>query len=69
MDTDYFFARDEAGTRCRISRVRTTQATSGGDAAAQATRYVMEDGSALRRIDNDTFQVIATGAYVSVQRD
>ena len=27
--------------------------------------YVLEDGSHVRRIDNDTFQIIATGAYVT----
>jgi hypothetical protein len=28
-------------------------------------RYVLEDGSRVRRIDNDTFLVVGTGAYVS----
>lgn len=68
MSTHVFFAQDESGRRCRISALR-------GDAAASvaggthdhdgAPVYVLEDGSRVRRIDNDTFQIVGTGAYVT----
>ena len=69
MSTHVFTARDEYGGQCRIQVRReesTDKARAGKDRALpQLLRYVMEDGSDVRRIDNDTFQVIATGAYVT----
>lgn len=71
MNTDYFFAQDQAGTRCKVNVLR-----SAGDndrrASAPPQRapvYQLEDGSALQRVDSDTFRVIGTGAYISVVRD
>lgn len=65
MSTHVFLAQDATGRQCRIQRVRD-DASQGSQAAMdrQAT-YVLEDGSQVRRIDNDTFQVISTGAYVT----
>ncbi|WAC61947.1 hypothetical protein OVA13_11080 [Pseudoxanthomonas sp. SL93] len=68
MSTHVFTARDEYGRHCRIQVRReesTDKARAGKDGALPQLRYVMEDGSDVRRIDNDTFQVIATGAYVT----
>lgn len=79
MDTTHsFLAQDQAGNRYRVSQVRKPAADSqgprrGGSAAAPARDdrpvYQLEDGSLVRRVDNDTFQIVANGAYVSVVRD
>ena len=34
-----------------------------------ARTYMLEDGSALARVDNDTFQMVDTGAYLTLLRD
>ncbi|MEL1265768.1 hypothetical protein [Pseudoxanthomonas putridarboris] len=69
MTTHTFIAQDESGRRCRIQVTRdAADAASRAGAASSpdhAPVYVLEDGSRVRRIDNDTFQVIATGAYVT----
>lgn len=65
MSTHVFLAQDTNGRQCRIQRVRD-DATQGSQAATERqSSYVLEDGSQVRRIDNDTFQVISTGAYVT----
>lgn len=68
MTTHVFTAQDAAGRQCRIQATR-----SDGDAAHRdveaAPRYVLEDGSHVRRIDNDTFQIMGTGAYVTRVED
>lgn len=74
MDTNHFLAQDLAGNRYRVNRVRGAAAASTHRAASGAARddrpvYQLDDGSALRRVDRDTFQVIGTGAYVSVVRE
>lgn len=70
MSTHAFFAQDESGRRCRIQVTRGPDAASaaplsGSSDADHAPVYMLEDGSRVRRVDNDTFQVIATGAYVT----
>lgn len=66
MSTHVFTAQDAAGRQCRIQLVRDDAATHGSQAATdRQSTYVLEDGSHVRRIDNDTFQVISTGAYVT----
>lgn len=68
MSTHLFIARDASGRQCRIEVHRedaADTAPTGQGRPRPHLRYVMEDGSAVRRIDNDTFQVIATGAYVT----
>jgi hypothetical protein len=63
-----FTARDASGRECRIQVRREDDASTAParrDGPHPHMRYVMEDGSDVRRIDNDTFQVIATGAYVT----
>lgn len=65
MSTHVFTAQDAAGRQCRIQLVRGG-ATQGSQAATdRQSTYVLEDGSQVRHIDNDTFQVISTGAYVT----
>jgi hypothetical protein len=66
MSTHVFTAQDTAGRQCRIQRVRDDAATQASHAITDRQPvYVLEDGSRVRRIDNDTFQVISTGAYVT----
>ncbi|MBL8256768.1 hypothetical protein J2X02_002612 [Pseudoxanthomonas japonensis] len=64
MSTHVFTAEDASGRRCRIQVNRDAGDPTQRDAAS-ATTYVLEDGSHVRRIDNDTFQIIGTGAYVT----
>lgn len=70
MNTDYFFAQDDAGNRCRVdvmraSELRDQEATLHDNAPV----YVLEDGSRLHRVDRDTFRVLGTGAFVTVIRE
>ena len=65
MTTHVFTAQDASGRRCRIQVNRVDHADAAPGAAAQSPTYVLEDGSHVRRIDNDTFQVLGTGAYVT----
>jgi hypothetical protein len=63
MDTRYFTAQDSTGERRRVRIITTGQ----DDAASGHPRdgYALDDGSPVRRVDNDTFQVIGSGAYVT----
>ncbi len=65
MDTRHsFLAQDQAGNRYRVLQLRETADDTPADAA-----YQLEDGSRVRRVDNDTFQIVANGAYVSLVRE
>lgn len=69
MNREYFFAQDLAGNRQKVqvlgpSAVHDDSATGSARAA-----YALEDGSAVERIDNDTFRIIGTGALVTVVRE
>lgn len=65
MTTHVFMAQDASGRRCRIQLHRGDDAAPSPHDTRRAPAYVLEDGSHVRRIDNDTFQIIATGAYVT----
>ena len=66
MSTHVFTAQDASGRRCRIRDNRDEETASASHPTPDAHPvYVLEDGSRVRRIDNDTFQVVATGAYVT----
>ena len=65
MTTHVFTAEDASGRRCRIQVNRADDAEAAHGKAAQAPTYVLEDGSHVRRVDNDTFQILGTGAYVT----
>lgn len=73
MGNEYFLAQDQAGTthtvyvnrhhgvdRDAAEHCQATQATS---------RYELDDGSQVKRIDNDTFQIAGTGALITLVRD
>jgi hypothetical protein len=65
MSTHVFTAQDAEGRRCRIKVHRGNAGDAAHGDAPAMPRYVLEDGSRVRRIDNDTFLVVGTGAYVS----
>lgn len=70
-----FFAQDQAGSLQRVHVVRHSgmhAGTTHGNNDANAKRsvaYALDDGRPLRRIDNDTFQILDTGALVTLVRD
>jgi hypothetical protein len=69
-----FFAQDQAGNLQRVHVVGHSGthagAAHGNDAnAKRAAAYALDDGRPLRRIDNDTFQILDTGALVTLVRD
>ncbi len=68
MNTGHFLAQDEEGNRYRILFRRDEHdAEEGKDQGKRAPRhFVLEDGSPVRRVDNETFRVLGTGAYVRV---
>lgn len=73
MNGEYFFAQDQAGGLQRVHVVRHSGAHAGAahgsDDAKRGAAYALDDGSPLRRIDNDTFQILDTGALVTLVRD
>lgn len=75
MNAEYFFAQDQAGSLQRVHVVRHSVAHAGAthesdDAnVKRGPAYALDDGRPLRRIDNDTFQILDTGALVTLVRD
>lgn len=70
MNNDYFFAQDQAGSRQRVHVVRHSgEQESKSDARKHSVVYALDDGRPLRRIDSDTFQILDTGALVTLVRD
>ena len=68
MNSDYFFAQDQAGGLQRVHVVRHSGGHEG-DASKRGAAYALDDGRPLRRIDTDTFQILDTGALVTLVRD
>lgn len=67
--TQFLYATDEAGNRCKVIQ-RLEPASDTGEAAGEARLvYTLDDGTPVRRVDSDTFQVIGTGAYISAVND
>jgi len=67
MENRYFIAQDSTGER---RRVRILPSDHDTDASGHpAHLYALDDGSPVRRVDNDTFQVVGSGAYVTLVRD
>lgn len=70
MNQNQFLAQDAAGNRCRVRLLEATDRGAVGQSGPRdAPAYVLEDGSAVKRVDADTFQVLATGAYITLLRD
>ena len=67
MNHEYFFAQDQVGNRQKV-QVLSDSSTDAAIGAAR-TLYALEDGSAVERIDTDTFRIIGSGALVTVVRE
>ncbi|HRN62643.1 MAG TPA: hypothetical protein PK743_03310 [Luteimonas sp.] len=68
--TQTLYAQDEAGNRHKvIQRLEAPEDSKGPDHGAARLVYTLSDGSPVRRVDNDTFQVVSTGAYISTVRE
>ena len=69
--TRMLYAQDEAGNRHKV--IQRLEAPSEGheapDQGASRLVYTLSDGTPVRRVDNDTFQVGSTGAYISLVQD
>lgn len=69
MNSEYFFAQDQAGGLQRVHVVRHSGTQGDSASAKRAAAYALDDGRPLRRIDTDTFQILDTGALVTLVRD
>lgn len=73
MSNEYFFAQDQAGNAHKVHVARHADkdqdARGAGDTPPESPGYALEDGSPVRRIDNDTFQVAGTGAFITLVRE
>lgn len=70
MNSGYFLAQDQAGNRQKVlvNRHASTHDHHAG-AATGSVSYMLDDGSQVKRIDNETFQILDTGAYVTLVRE
>ncbi len=68
MNRDYFFAQDQAGSVQKVHVLhRAARTADGGEAHGAA--YALDDGSAVERIDRDTFRIVGTGAFIALLRE
>lgn len=69
--TQTLYAQDEAGNRHKV--IQRLEAPEPGkddpDHGAARIVYTLADGTPVRRVDNDTFQIGSTGAYISLVTD
>ena len=66
MNTGYFLTQDQDGNCYRVFFDRDEHGSDTAGSTATPRRYTLEDGSQLQRIDNETFKLLRTGAYVSL---
>jgi hypothetical protein len=70
MNSQFFFAQDQAGSLQRVHVVRNSGPHgNNGSSASRVPAYALDDGRPVRRVDNDTFQILDTGALVTLVRD
>lgn len=69
MNHEYFFAQDQAGNRQKVHVMGPPSAPDDSRAGAAHAAYALDDGSAVERIDSDTFRIIGTGALVTLVRE
>ena len=74
MNTMQFFVQDVAGNAYAVRVVghppkQQRESSSSKAEVSMPRTYLLEDGSALTRVDNDTFQMVGTGAYLTLLRD
>ncbi|MDH5831193.1 hypothetical protein QFW80_11765 [Luteimonas sp. M1R5S18] len=69
--TQILYAQDEAGNRHKvIQRLESPHDGDGhDDHGAARLVYTLDDGSPVRRVDNDTFQIVGSGAYITAISD
>ena len=69
--TQTLYAQDEAGNRHKV--IQRLEAPEEGkdspDHGAARFVYTLSDGTPVRRVDNDTFQIVSTGAYITAVQD
>jgi hypothetical protein len=70
MNREYFFAQDHAGNRQKVHVMGLSVAADGsGSGSGAHAAYALDDGSAVERVDSDTFRIIATGALITLVRE
>jgi hypothetical protein len=69
MQQAYFFAQDLAGNRQKVHVLGPSIAHDDAGSGAARAAYALDDGSAVERIDSDTFRIIGTGALVTLVRE
>lgn len=69
MNREYFFAQDQAGNRQKVHVLGPSVASGDSRTSAARAVYALDDGSAVERLDSDTFRVIGTGALVTLVRE
>ena len=69
MNREYFFAQDQAGNRQKVLVMGPSVASDDSRTGAARAAYALDDGSAVERIDSDTFRIIGTGALVTLVRE
>lgn len=69
MDNEYFLAQDQAGNTHRVHVNHRADTGAGAADARDLPQYMLGDGSRVKRIDNDTFQVAGTGAFITLVRE
>ena len=68
MNRETFSAQDVAGNIQQVHLVRSGTAEDARQGDATRLGYALEDGSPLKRIDDETFQVLGTGAFITLVR-
>ncbi len=64
MTKGHFLAEDLEGNCYRILFGEAEEQNSSS--GSTPPRFVLEDGSSVQRVDNETFRIVGTGAYVSI---
>lgn len=69
MNHEYFFAQDQAGNQQKVHVLELSAVQGNSVTTTTRAGYALDDGSAVERIDNDTFRIIGTGALVTLIRE
>jgi hypothetical protein len=69
MQQAYFFAQDLAGNRQKVHVLGALAMQDESGTGAARAAYALDDGSAVERLDSDTFRIIGTGALVTLVRE